>query len=289
MIARGLKAEGVEVALQPAGEVSDLSGFDAVVVGGALYAGRWQSDARRLVKRQAAGLRQLPVWFFSSGPLDDSAERQEIPPTAQVRALMGRVGARGHATFGGRLTHDAKGFPASAMAKKHTGDWRSHEHAEAWAKEIARSLSVSPKQQAALVRPEPFRGLLGGLCLFAGLTAIAGGLQLISDPTGSRIGLAVSLLSRTPFHDFLAPGLVLALVVGLTNTVAGIFVLQRRASANRAAFASGGILTGWIVAETLLLREFHWLAAAYFVLGLGISLLALRRESPALRVASANA
>ncbi len=39
------------------------------------------------------------VWFFSSGPLDDSAERQEIPPMESVRKLMARVGARGHCTF----------------------------------------------------------------------------------------------------------------------------------------------------------------------------------------------
>ena len=38
---------------------------------------------------------------------------------------MERVGALGHATFGGRLPADARDFPASAMAKKHAGDWRN--------------------------------------------------------------------------------------------------------------------------------------------------------------------
>jgi menaquinone-dependent protoporphyrinogen oxidase len=42
-----------------------------------------------------------------------------------VQALMERTGARGHVTFGGRLAPDAKGFPASAMAKKQSGDWRN--------------------------------------------------------------------------------------------------------------------------------------------------------------------
>ena len=31
--------------------------------------------------------------------------------------MMEKVGAKGHVTFGGRLPADAKGFPASAMAK----------------------------------------------------------------------------------------------------------------------------------------------------------------------------
>jgi hypothetical protein len=54
----------------------------------------------RVGERVAAPSFHLPlVWFFSSGPLDDSAERQEIPPMESVRKLMARVGARGHCTF----------------------------------------------------------------------------------------------------------------------------------------------------------------------------------------------
>lgn len=71
---------------------------------------------------------ELPVWLVNSGPLDDSAEQRDIPPTAQVAKLASRVGARGHVTFGGRLEPGAKGFPASAMAKTEAGDWRSPAH-----------------------------------------------------------------------------------------------------------------------------------------------------------------
>jgi len=72
------------------------------------------------MNRQERQLRRVPVWFFSSGPLDDCAERGTIPPTREVRALMDRVGAQGHVTFGGQLAPDARGFPASAMAKRTT-------------------------------------------------------------------------------------------------------------------------------------------------------------------------
>jgi hypothetical protein len=40
----------------------------------------------------------------------------------QVAVIMERIGARRHTTFGGRLSADAKGFPAAAMAKKSSGD-----------------------------------------------------------------------------------------------------------------------------------------------------------------------
>jgi menaquinone-dependent protoporphyrinogen oxidase len=117
MVAAGLREDGLAVDVLPASEVRNLAGYDAVIVGGALYAFRWHRDARRFAKRHAAELRQRPTYFFSSGPLDDSAARGDIPPVKGARALMERTGARGHVTFGGRLSPDATGFPASAMAK----------------------------------------------------------------------------------------------------------------------------------------------------------------------------
>ena len=53
---------------------------------------------------------------------------------------MDRVDARGHVIFGGRLTPDAKGFPASAMAKKNSGDWRDAEEVRTWVRQVASEL-----------------------------------------------------------------------------------------------------------------------------------------------------
>ncbi len=81
-----------------------------MLVAGARYANRWHRHARRFVRRNTDALRVTPVWLVSSGPLDDSAEHGDIAPTKQVRKLAEPVGARGHVTFGGRLTSDAKGL-----------------------------------------------------------------------------------------------------------------------------------------------------------------------------------
>lgn len=140
MLGEVLEDRGFEVRMAPAGEVAELEGFDAVVVGGALYANRWPASVRRFVSRHVRELRRRPVWFFSSGPLDDSAERADIPPTRQVSVLAERVGARQHVTFGGRLEPDVKGFPARAMAKTMSGDWRNPERIRAWANELADEL-----------------------------------------------------------------------------------------------------------------------------------------------------
>jgi menaquinone-dependent protoporphyrinogen oxidase len=148
MAADGLRDEGFTVDVLPPGQARRLDGYDAVIVGGALYANRWHKAARRFVKRHAAELRQHPAYFFSSGPLDDSASRGDIPPVKGVRALMEQADARGHVTFGGRLTPDARGFPASAMAKKRAGDWRDPERVRDWARTVAAQLRSEARQGA---------------------------------------------------------------------------------------------------------------------------------------------
>jgi menaquinone-dependent protoporphyrinogen oxidase len=142
MVGKALEDAGVTADVAPARTVRSLDGYDAVVVGGALYATRWHHDARRFVRRHAAALAARPVWLFSSGPLDDSAANAEIQPVTQVRKAMQLSQARGHATFGGRLAPDAQGFPASSMAKKMSGDWRDPAHVARWASEIAVQLGV---------------------------------------------------------------------------------------------------------------------------------------------------
>jgi menaquinone-dependent protoporphyrinogen oxidase len=97
-VADDLRAEGFEVDLLPPRRVRRLDGYDAVVVGGALYASRWHKASRRFVKRHAAEIRQHPAYFFSTGPLDDSASRGDIPPVKGVQALMEKTSVREHIT-----------------------------------------------------------------------------------------------------------------------------------------------------------------------------------------------
>lgn len=138
-----LAESGFEVVSAPAEDVPSLAGFDAVIVGGAIYANRWAWSAQRFVNRHLAELRKVPVWFFSSGPLDDSADCGAFEEPSQVAVLAERVGARGRTLFGGRLLPDAKGFPASAMAKASSGDWRNPDRVRAWTRELAAELPAA--------------------------------------------------------------------------------------------------------------------------------------------------
>lgn len=156
MLGQALEAAGFEVVASPVAKLRTLDGFGAVIVGGALYANRWPGSARRFVNRHVAQLRKVPVWFFSSGPLDDSADRAEIPATPQVSVLAERIGAQGHVTFGGRLEATARGFAASAMAKTNSGDWRNQERIRRWADELARRI---PEARPATAVDHPARSI----------------------------------------------------------------------------------------------------------------------------------
>ncbi len=268
---------GHRVEVRRADEVVDLAGIEAVLVGGGLYAGRWQRDARRFVRRYADELRGLPVFFFSSGPLDDSAVEREIPPTPSVRQLITLAGAREHVTFGGRLDEDAKGFIAHRMAKAgHAGDWRDVPRIAAWGRRVADELEALPG-------PAPVAGggrarravrwVTGALCTFTGITAALGGLELMGWPNGASWLPALDALEHTPFKTFFLPGLVLFAVVGLPNLVAAFRLSHRHPRENQMAFAAGALLTGWIVSEMLLLRMAYWLQLVYLAVGLATLLL----------------
>ncbi|MEE1938954.1 flavodoxin domain-containing protein [Streptomyces sp. TRM 70361] len=137
-----LREKGLDTDVLPAAEVGDPGGYDAVLLGSGLYAGHWRHDAVRLARRHRQALARRPVWLFSSGPLDASADERDIPPAPGPARIAARVDARGHATFGGRLTEDARGFVARQIVKQGKGgDFRDRERIRRWAHSVAAELA----------------------------------------------------------------------------------------------------------------------------------------------------
>jgi menaquinone-dependent protoporphyrinogen oxidase len=142
LIGASLRAEGVAAEVLPARQVRDVAAYEAVVLGGALYANRWHRDARSFARKHARALRGRPVWLFSSGPLDASADAGAIPPVRQVEQLGRQLQAVEHATFGGQLTGEAKGFVARAMVRNGKGgDFRNPVRIQDWARSVAATIT----------------------------------------------------------------------------------------------------------------------------------------------------
>lgn len=142
-IAGVLRERGLTAEVRPAQDVRSVEGYDAVVLGGALYMNRWHRAAARFARRQAGTLAGRPVWLFSSGPLDASAGERDIPPVAGAARAADRLAARGHKTFGGRLAEGANGLIARQLLKQgRGGDFRDPARIRAWAHEIAEQLKA---------------------------------------------------------------------------------------------------------------------------------------------------
>jgi menaquinone-dependent protoporphyrinogen oxidase len=143
MIGAAMREDGLDVEVLPAGQVRDVTGYGAVLLGGALYANRWHRDARRFARRHCAALRGRPVWLFSSGPLDASAEQAEIAPVPSAAEALQRLNAAGHVTFGGRIGPEASGWIARKMLQNGKGgDFRNESRVRAWAHERAADLAA---------------------------------------------------------------------------------------------------------------------------------------------------
>ncbi len=140
-IAEVLRATKHEAVVADPDEVEDLESVDAVVLGSAVYVGRWAASARAFADRFINQLATRPVWLFSSGPVGDPPAPIEEPE--EVSRLVQQTGAVGHRTFAGRL--DLGGLALAeravvALVQADHGDFRVWADVQDWASGIAADL-----------------------------------------------------------------------------------------------------------------------------------------------------
>lgn len=150
-IAARLEADGLTATAEAIESVSDVRGYDAFVIGSAVYAGHWLADARRFVEDHRPTISLHPVWLFSSGPVGTTAAGRSAVPPAGIDALGETVAARGHRIFAGALDrHVVEGSDLGTferfLAKRFVpeGDFRVWAEIDAWADQIAHELSAVP-------------------------------------------------------------------------------------------------------------------------------------------------
>ncbi len=143
VIAAALADAGHDVdELDPA-DVALIDPYDAVVLGSAVYNGRWLPEARELAERAATPLSHRPVWLFSSGLATQPALMANSP--TEMRDLRERVAARAHRSFAGRLDRSVLSFAERtiiAAARGREGDHRDLMAVRAWGESIAQELGA---------------------------------------------------------------------------------------------------------------------------------------------------
>lgn len=142
-IAAGLRERGVDAQARPLESVAALDGYDVVVLGSAVYMGRWLREARHFAQLHTSRLSAIPVWLFSSGPVGPPSHQVPAGEAADVPVLLRLTRARGHRTFAGRLDVERLHFTERAVARTiHApdGDRRDWDAIDLFAGEIADAL-----------------------------------------------------------------------------------------------------------------------------------------------------
>ncbi|KGM11017.1 flavodoxin [Cellulomonas bogoriensis 69B4 = DSM 16987] len=136
-----LRRSGHRAEVADPDDVDGLEPYDAVILGSAIYVGRWAASARAMVDRLAHGLAARPVWLFSSGPVGTPPAPEGQPE--ELASVMSRTGARGHRTFAGRLDTAGLGVAERAvvaLVRAQEGDYRRWPEIEDWARHVAADL-----------------------------------------------------------------------------------------------------------------------------------------------------
>ncbi len=137
VVAAELRARQFEVELLPAEQVGSVESYDGVVIGGALYAGRWHPQAKHLLLDEENELATLPVAIFAMGP-----RTMDPADVADSRRQLDRALAKAPAVepvsvaiFGGVLQPSELRFPLNRIPASDARDW---EEIRAWASYLTR-------------------------------------------------------------------------------------------------------------------------------------------------------
>jgi menaquinone-dependent protoporphyrinogen oxidase len=136
LIADVLRDDGIAVDVRPASAVDNVDPYAAVVLGGALYMGRWHRDARRLLHAQRHALAERPVFVFAMGPLDLEEKSVAGARTQLGHALhkVPEVEPVATAIFGGVVHPEDLHFPFSHMPES---DALDPDAVRGWARDVA--------------------------------------------------------------------------------------------------------------------------------------------------------
>jgi menaquinone-dependent protoporphyrinogen oxidase len=145
-IGQVLRQAGLRTDVLPADRVHDLTPYQAVVLGSAVYIGRWRKEAVKFLKANEKVLAEQLVWLFSSGPTGegDAVELTKgwhFPKALQP--IADRIRPRDIAVFHGELNMKKLNLIEKWMinnVKAPLGDFRDWEAITSWATAIADEL-----------------------------------------------------------------------------------------------------------------------------------------------------
>ncbi len=145
-----LSQAGLTADVLPVEGVRDLAAYRGVILGSAVYIGKWQKEAAAFLQANEKALAGQPVWIFSSGPSGEGdpaklVEGWRLP--GDVQAVADRIRPRDVTVFHGNIDlqkiNFMEKFAVKNVVKKPFGDYRDWNMIAAWAGRVAAELKQS--------------------------------------------------------------------------------------------------------------------------------------------------
>jgi len=131
---------GYKVDVHPVGKLKEVDGYDAVIIGSAIRAGKWLPEATKFVEKHRDALGQVPVAYFTvclTLSEDTEENRREVAAYLDpVREIVQPVDV---GLFAGVMDSSKLPFILRLMMKAMKapeGDFRDWEAIRAWAGQV---------------------------------------------------------------------------------------------------------------------------------------------------------
>ena len=145
-IGQALRQAGLRADVLSADRVGDLTPYQAVVLGSAVYIGQWRKEAVKFLKANETVLAEKPVWLFSSGPTGEGDPVELVQGwrfPGKLQPIADRIQPRDVAVFHGAADVGKLNFIEKWMLKNvkaPSGDFRDWDAITSWAAAIADAL-----------------------------------------------------------------------------------------------------------------------------------------------------
>lgn len=156
-IAEVFRQAELQTDVYPVDGIRDLKLYKAVILGSAVYMGKWRKEAVEFLQIHEKSLAHRPVWLFSSGPTGDG-DPVELVGRKRLPAVLQPIADRIHpcdiAVFHGFINPDKINFiekwAIKSLVKKPFGDFRDWDSIDSWARSIADTLTAKGAEQSSV-------------------------------------------------------------------------------------------------------------------------------------------
>lgn len=141
VIAERLQAARIDVETRRPEDVASVEGYDAFILGSAVYMTKWTPEAVAFTERFHDALKASPVWAFSVGL--SGLPKGKVADPMRIGPVLLALDPEDHMTFAGRFDPSQLNLRERSIAKlggASEGDYRDWDEVRQWADAIATSL-----------------------------------------------------------------------------------------------------------------------------------------------------